>query len=552
MKIKINGEEIKAEKGLTILEVARREDIKIPSLCNHPDVCVTGSCRICIVKIDGEDGYKTACSTKIYNGMEVITHNSEIEKVRRTNLELIFAQHKEECDFCIWSSDCKLLSLSREYSVDRNKFEDRKKDYPEISFDEIVKFDTSRCIDCRNCVEVCDKQNVSFLRMKNKGSMFEVEPNSDKACVYCGQCINHCPGGAFEPAKGFKLFEKENGDKKIVFQIAPAARASIGEEFGLDPGTVLTEKLISGLRKIGADKVYDVSFGADFTTYEEAKEFLDHFEKGKLPLFTACCPSWVRFVECYYPDFIDNLTAVRSPHIILGGIIKQMANNSSDVVVVSVMPCVSKKYEITREELNINGEKPVDYVLTVREVGRIFRSAGINFKKLENSDFDSPLQDSSRDGLNYGVSGGVMEAALRHAYYMKTGSRIRKKCIKNEKEFSFEIDGKKIRTRKVNGLAEASEVLDKITENPNLYHYVEFMSCEGGCIGGGGQPVPTSKKIRNKRKSGLLKAADQKKNESTFDNREFEKIYDQLSNKKKLFFTTYYKKRKDSQDLKID
>ncbi|MGM0439362.1 MAG: [Fe-Fe] hydrogenase large subunit C-terminal domain-containing protein [Patescibacteria group bacterium] len=547
MKIKINGEIVRAKKGATILEVAKENGVKIPTLCNHPDVCVKGSCRLCLVQVKGKDNYVSACATKIKERMEIITHNPELEKIRKINLELLFSQHKEECQDCVWKSNCKLLSLARKYFVEINKFQDRKDSYPEYSFGNVIDFDSSKCIDCRNCVEVCP---VSFLEMKNKDHKYEVEPVNDKVCVYCGQCINHCPAGSFESDGEFEKIAKpikDGKDKKLIFQIAPAARISISEEFGLKPGTVSTEKLISGLKKLGADKVFDVSFGADFTTKKEAEEFLEK-SKEDLPVFTSCCPSWVRFVEFYYPEFIPNLTTVRSPHIILGGLIKDNFKNPEDVVVVSVMPCVSKKYEITRSELEINEIRPVDYVLTVREVGRLLRDKKIDFNQLEKDEFDKPFGVASGDGLNYGASGGVMKAALKQAYKLKTGNDLLKEDLEIKKgELSFGLDDREIRARKVNGLKEAYEVLEKLKKNPDLYDYVEVMSCKGGCIGGGGQPVPTSIEIQNMRKEGLLKAAKKKQNESTFNNQKVDKICKNASNER-LFFTNY-KERKRTENI---
>lgn len=523
------------------MEVARREDIEIPSLCSHSDVCVRGSCRVCVVEVKGCKDYLPACATEVYDGMEVITHNPEIQKIRKTNLELLFSQHKEECDDCVWNPGCKLLYLARRYFVEINKFDDRKEEYPELSFGGIVDFDSSKCIDCRNCLEVCP---VSFLEMEGRGHLFEVTPSKEKACVYCGQCINHCPAGSFEADGEFEgVFKPFEGgeDKEIVFQIAPAARVSISEEFGLDPGTVSTGKLISGLRKVGADKVFDVSFGADFTTHEEAKEFLEQTEDD-LPVMTSCCPSWVRFVECFYPDFIDKITNVRSPHIILGAVIKELSQNPDNVTVVSVMPCVSKKYEITRDELKTRHGRPVDHVLTVREVGRLFRDKNIDFLSLDEGEFDNPFGAASGNSISYGASGGVMEAALRHAYYLKTGNELMDENIKNREEFSFEMNGRKIRTKKINGLSEAVHLFEKLQENPNLYDYIEFMSCEGGCIGGGGQPVPTNERIRRSRRRGLIEEAKSKKVQPTHANKEFKKIYNKIKDKKELFYTTYTKK----------
>ncbi len=534
MKVKINQKEVIAKEGETILELAKRENIEIPFLCNHPDVKVTGSCRICVVNVVGQ-GIKTACSTKLTEGMELETVSPEIEKIRKINLELLFSQHKEECHDCVWYPDCKLLSLAKKYNVEINRFTDRKSDYPELRFGGIIDFDSSKCIDCRNCVEVCDRQRVQFLELEEKEDLYEVEPSKERSCVYCGQCILHCPAGAFESVGEFEnILEWKNKDKQIIFQIAPSVRVGIGEEFGFSPGTVSTKKMITGLKMLGADKVFDTTLGADFTTIEESKELLEKLKQNDLPLFTSCCPAWVRFVEVYYPEFKKNLTTVRSPQIILGSVIKDLYKDS---IVVSVMPCVSKKYEITREEIvDKNGKSPVDYVLTTREVGRLFRK----FDQIpETEDFDL-LGDSSGDGLAYGVSGGVLVAALKQVYYMKTGKKFDKK-IDNSNEFSVQIEDKEIKVKRVSGLDEAKKVLDTLKESPNYYDYIEFMACPGGCVGGGGQPVPSSKKIIQKRREGLLDVASKRKLESAFENDAIAKICQRLK-EKDLFHTSYSQK----------
>ena len=530
MKIKINGKIVKAKRNSTILEVARSEGVEIPSLCSHPDVCTKGSCRVCMVQVKG-NGFMPACATDIKERMEIITHNPKLEKIRRINLELLFSQHKEECHDCVWNPGCKLLSLARKYYVKINRFEDRKNEYPELNFGDVVDFDSSKCIDCRECLEVCP---VDFLKMEGRGHMTEITPATDRNCIYCGQCINHCPAGAFESVGEFEKVEdpfKEGRD--VFFQIAPAARVSISEEFGMDPGTVSTGKLIAGLKKIGAKKVYDVAVGADFTTRLEAEEFLEKREQ-ELPMFTSCCPSWVRFVEAYHPEFVDNLTTVRSPHIILGGVIKEKSNNNP--VVVSVMPCTSKKHEVNR----IKNKKYVDYVLTVREVGRLFRDKGINFENLKPCGFDNPFGEGSGDGVTYGVSGGVMEAALKEAYKIKTGEELKEKNLKDKENLSFNLDGREVRTLKVSGIKEAEKVLRKIKENPNLYDYIEFMACEGGCIGGGGQPVPTGPEIRKARRKGLKKAGSRKSIKSSFENKEVERNIKNIKDDS-IFYTSYKK-----------
>jgi iron-only hydrogenase group A len=389
------------------------------------------------------------------------------------------------------------------------------------------------------------KLESEFLKMKGKGHKFEVVPDRERVCIYCGQCITHCPAGAFESVGEFEGISEAftNKNKKIIFQIAPAARVSISEEFGLKPGTVSTGKLITGLKKIGVDQVYDVAVGADLTTMEEVNEFIERFSEDDLPMFTSCCPAWVRFVEFYYPQFVDNLTTVRSPHIILGGLIKDDMG-WENTTVVSVMPCVAKKYEISREELWVEGKKPVDYVLTVREIGRLFRDNNINFKKLEESEFDDPFGLASGDGVGYGFSGGVMQAALKEVL-ARSGKNVENIEFKDGENL-VNFKDKKVKTKKISGISEMIKTLELLKENPKEYDYLEIMACPGGCIGGGGQPIPTTKKIVQKRKEGLMKAAKGKKM-ATFENKKIKDFYNK--NARKELFRTSFKARKNPEAI---
>ena len=376
ISIIINGKKIKAEEDQTILDAAKKNKIDIPSLCFHSDLDIKAGCRLCLVEIKNKKGLYTACSTKIEQGMEILTETPDIQKARKINLELLFTQHCEECDDCIFGSDCKLQELAKKYNVQTTRFSDRKSGYPVYQFGNSLVFDSQKCIDCRNCVDVCHKQAVDFLEIKENKSFQEVFP-SDKPeidCIYCGQCIVHCPVGAFEAVGEFEEVEKplEDKDKLVIFQFAPAIRTTLGEEFNLPAGEIVTEKIVAAIKKLGAFKVFDTSVGADFTTTEEAKELTEKKERP-FPVLSSCCPAWVKFIEFYYPEFIPNLATARSPHIILGGLLKgyyaeKEKIDPEKIVVVSIMPCVAKKYEIIRDELRVNNLKPVDYVLTTREL----------------------------------------------------------------------------------------------------------------------------------------------------------------------------------------
>ena len=566
IKITINSKEILAEQGKTILEIAKENKIKIPTLCFHPDLKPGASCRICLVQIKGEKNFCTACSTEAREGMEIFTNTFEIEKARKINLELLFAQHKEECKDCVFEYNCKFLKLADKYDVKISRFADRKTKFPVYQFGPAIVFDSAKCIDCRNCVEICKQKESGFLDIEEKNGFFEVIPTKNKKidCIYCGQCIIHCPVGAFEAVGEFEDIEKplKAQNKFVVFQFAPAIRSSIGEEFGLEPGLVVTGKIVAAIRKLGANMVFDTSVGADFTTFEEAKEMIErHKTKKGLPIFSSCCPSWVKFIEFFHPEYIANLATTRSPQVILGGMIKtyllKSKNiNPKNIVVVSVMPCTSKKYEIQRSELKINGVKPVDYVLTTRELAYLLIKNKIDLKNIEPEQADNPFGEPSGAGVIYGASGGVAESVLRTVYEKITGQKLQDiefREIRGEKGIktaSFKIKGEEIRIAVVDGIDNAKKVLNQIKENPNIYHCVEVMACPGGCIGGGGQPLPSDKKIRESRAKALYEIDKQKQIRAAHENPAVKEMYKKyLTDEKtirKICHTRYYKKKREN------
>jgi len=477
----------------------------------------------------------------------------------------LFSQHKEECSDCVWNYKCELLRLAKKYKVKINRFEDRKAKYPVYRFGNVIEFDSSKCIDCRNCVEICHKQGVDFLEIKQKGSLFQVVPSAKKNidCIYCGQCINHCPAGAFETVDEFENIEKplKQKNKVVVVQFAPSIRSSLGEEFGLPYGKVVSGQLVAALRKIGFNYIFDTSVGADFTTTSEASEVIERIKKNKnLPVLTSCCPSWVKYVEQRYPKYIKNLSTTRSPQTILGGLIKtywaeKEKINPKNIYVVSIMPCTSKKYEIERPQLKINGMKSVDYVLTTREFARLLMKKKINFAKLGPEKADTAFGSPSGAGVIYGATGGVMESAFRTAYEKLTGKTLKNVDFKKArgmediKEAEVKVGGKVRKIAVINGLGNAKKFFSRKKRKIKEYTCIEVMACPGGCIGGGGQPMPTSNEIRVKRAEALYSLDRSKKVRKAHENPIVKEVYKDYFSKNKeiahqVLHTTYNKKKK--------
>ncbi|MFC1656614.1 [FeFe] hydrogenase, group A [Patescibacteria group bacterium] len=560
----INGKKVYGQKGQTVLEVARSNDINIPALCYHPDLDIKASCRMCLIEIKGKKELFTSCSTEICEGMVVNTESNRINQARKINLELIFAQHREECNDCIWSFNCQLLKLAKKYDVEIARFTGRKNKFPVYEFGPALIFDSSKCIDCGNCIDVCKKQSVNFLEKQEKNHLFEVVPtgNEKRDCTYCGQCIVHCPVGAFEAIGEFEDVEKplQEKDKIVIFQFAPSIRTSIGEEFDLPYGEVVTDKLVAGIRKLGADKVFDVSVGADFTTTEEAKELLDKIEKNSGPCFSSCCPAWVKFVEFNYPEFIPNLATTRSPQSIMGGLIKtyyaeKERINPKNIVVVSIMPCVAKKYEIRRPEVETEGTKPVDYILTTRELAYLFHKNKIDLKNIKPEKADDPMGVPSGGGVIYGASGGVAESAIRSAYARTTKQKLSKiefeelRGVDGIKKANIKMDDKEIKMVVASGLGNARKILEELKKDPKKYDAVEVMACPGGCIGGGGQPVPSNSEIRKKRAEGLYSLDRDAVTRIAHENPIVKEVYDKyLTDEKiihKVCHTSYSAKKRE-------
>ncbi|MBT4277510.1 2Fe-2S iron-sulfur cluster binding domain-containing protein [Candidatus Falkowbacteria bacterium] len=552
INIKINNKKIKAKEAQTVLGVAYFNGIKIPNLCFHPDTCSKANCRVCVVEIKGKRGLPVSCATKIEEGMEISTNSPQVKKARKMNLELIFAEHVEKCPTCVLNKTCQLLKYAKEYKLSITRFKDRKNKRKIYKFGNAVEIDGSQCIDCRNCIDMCNKQSANFLTLKDKGYKTEIVPVEDGEhdCVYCGQCAVHCPVASAQEQMHVKEVEKSLNQKNkvLIAQIAPSIRSSIGEIFNLPYGKIVTGQLVASLKKLNFDYVFDVNFGADVTTVVEAQELAERLKKktaGPLPMFTSCCPGWVRFVEFYYPEFIPNLTTARSPHIHSAGVIKtyfaeKMKINPKDIVVVSIMPCTAKKFESSRKELMIGGNNLVDYVLTTRELGFLLGKNRINLAKIKSIEADNPLGTHSGAAAIYGASGGVMESALRSACAILDKGNLKCinfKAVRGDKEIKtaeIKFGKKKLKVAVVNGLGNARKILEELKKDPKKYNYIEVMACPGGCIGGGGQPIPSTPLQRKKRAESLYQIDAKKKIRTAHENPVVQEVMKWLDKNKHL------------------
>ncbi len=576
VQAKINGILLRVPEGTTILEAAKQVQVKIPVLCQHPDLPPEASCGICIVKVKGSNKMLRACCTPVENGMEIITHDPEIVEVRRTVIELILSNHPNDCLKCPRNNDCELQRLTAEFGIKEESFPQILRELPKDISTNAIIIDPQKCILCGRCVHVCQNlQDVWALSFLERGFNTRISPAgdillADSPCVKCGQCAAHCPTGAIvEMDNTSQVWNAlRDPDKYCVVQFSPAVRASIGEAFGT-VGVNYTNKLYALFRRLGFDAVFDTSFAADVTIMEEGSELEERIRNGNrpLPLITTCCPSWVDFMEKFHTDMIDHFSSCKSPQEILGVLSKTYYAEKnhidpSKIYMVSIMPCTSKKYEITRsDEMFASGYQDIDVVMTTRELSRMIKQAGIDFEALPEEEADNILGEYAGAGVIFGATGGVMEAALRTAYFFVTGENLPKDAIEIEpvrglegvKDAKIDIKGTEIRVAVAHGMANVGLVLQQVRRarakgEPTPYHFIEVMACPHGCVGGGGQPLLVSKEKKNKRTQGLASIDKSNTIRKSHENPDIIKLYEEflgepLSGESHHLLHTTYRKR---------
>ncbi len=554
INVKVNGIAVSVPKGSTALEAARAAGVRIPTLCFLKDINEIGACRICVVEASKSRGLVAACVYPVNDGEEIVTNSPRLIESRKITLELILSNHKKECLTCVRSGNCELQTLCQEYGIDTdNRYAGIMNKYDIDRSASHMYRDNEKCILCRRCSATCDKiQSVFVIGANDRGfdthiaSPFEL-PLGEVSCVSCGQCITSCPTGALsERDDTQKVYDAIADEKKhVVVQTAPAVRVGLAEEFGYDIGTIVTGKMVSAIRRLGVDKVFDTNFTADLTIMEEATEFLGRYtKKENLPLITSCSPGWIKYAEFYYPELIPNISSCKSPQGMFGSVAKtyyaeKMGINPEDIFVVSVMPCTAKKFEAERlDHTAVEGLPDIDAVITVRELARMIRKNGIMFNDLPDDTFDAPFGLGSGAGTIFGATGGVMEAALRTATKVLTGEEAEElsfvdvRGTKGIKEAEYTLAGNTIRVAVVSGLANTKALLDMVKSGEKTYDFIEIMACPGGCVNGGGQPILTADvlntvDVKAKRAQGLYNDDKNLPLRQSHENPDVKRIYEE-------------------------
>jgi len=586
IRLTINSIPVEIEAGKTILDAAKKAGISIPTLCHHPDLCVAGNCRVCVVEQLGARTLQASCAVPVSEGMEISTNSAKVQRARRDILELLLSEHRSDCVNCYKNNQCELQELAAKYVFSSSELIPLPalQHYSiDASSSSIIK-DDSKCIRCQRCVRTCSQlQHISALAVANKGSeqkisAFMDKPMANVVCTNCGQCVNRCPTGALTERNYITevMHALHDKNKHVVVQTAPAVRIALGEGLGFAPGERVTGKMVAALKQLGFDAVLDTDFTADLTIMEEGTELLTRLKKvlvdgdtqSALPMTTSCSPGWIKFIEHKFPEFLPNVSTCKSPQQMFGALAKtyyaqKRKLDPANIVSVSVMPCTAKKYEADRPEMRDSGFKDVDYVLTTRELARMIKMAGIDFSALADLSYDSIMGTSTGAAVIFGATGGVMEAALRTAYEIITGREVpfenlniqpargmegvREAAVKIEgceDNWKF-LEGAVLKVAIAHGLTNAYKVMQAVKEGRADYHFIEVMACPGGCLGGGGQPMPTSAEIRQKRAEAIYAEDAGMPLRKSHQNPEILAIYDEFLEKPlghqshKLLHTVY-------------
>ncbi|MEG6520843.1 NADH-dependent [FeFe] hydrogenase, group A6 [Desulfotomaculum sp. 1211_IL3151] len=547
----IDNVKLEVEQGSTILDAAKKIGINIPTLCYMKEINVIGACRICVVEVQGARALQAACVTPVTEGMVVKTNSAVVRASRKMTLELIQSNHPQECNTCLRNNNCELQALSEAMGLKEVRFvrpaQSHKKDDIDNSSPSIVR-DPRKCILCRRCVAVCEKvQGIKCISTINRGFETIVAPPfnqglNDVNCAMCGQCTLVCPTGAItevdDTGKVWRALD--DSTKHVVVQTAPAVRVAIAEEFGMEPGTVSTGKLVAALRRLGFDSVMDTDFTADLTIIEEGNEFIKRVtEGGVLPMITSCSPGWIKYIEMYYPDLLAHLSTCKSPQQMFGALAKSFyaekkGIDPATIYSVSIMPCTAKKFEAGRDELKDSGYQDVDVVLTTRELGRMLREIGVDWESLAEEEYDAPMGLSTGAAVIFGATGGVMEAAVRTVYEVLTKEAMPNinltpvRGMEGIKEATLKVGDLDVKVAVAHTLGNARKLLDKIRAGEADYHFIEIMCCPGGCIGGGGQPIPTNLEVRLKRIAGIYKADEELPIRKSHENPAIKAVYEEF------------------------